>query len=144
MIYYSDLYEMHFLIPYRFVGTIVKKLAWMGMLWLTFSFIKSLMAEAHCCNDLILVMQWVDGCSKASPISTDPCEVPGAELWLSKLPMRHILLVCAPMIGIGELDLVVMLKTASGGLCDLYGEWFGLEGLAEEDDTSIGGPDTTT
>jgi hypothetical protein len=48
------------------------------------------------------------------------------------------------MIGTGELDLVVMLKTASGRLCDLYGEWVGLEGLAEGDDISIGGPDTTT
>ena len=112
----------------------------MGMLWLAFSFSNSVMADAHCCNDLILIMQWVDGCSK----DIDPCEVPGAEPWFSKLSIRYRLLVAVPMIGIGALDVSVILTNAWGGDPVLYGEWLGLEALAEEDDTSIGGPDTRT
>ena len=48
------------------------------------------------------------------------------------------------MIGMGAVDAVLLVKGIRGGLSDLYGIWFGLEVLAEEDDTSMGGPDTRT
>lgn len=95
-------------------------------------------------------MQWVEGCSEASPISIDPCEVPeGAELWLSKLPTQQLLLVVltsAPIIGIGAVDNIAFLfAEGKGKFSDLHGEWLvGLEALAEEDDMSIGGPGTIT
>ena len=56
--------------------------------------------------------------------------------------MLQILLLGAPMIGKGDVELVA--TDTLGGLSDLYGKWLGLEVLAEEDDTSIGGPETRT
>lgn len=46
------------------------------------------------------------------------------------------------MIGKGAVETVA--TVALGGLSDLYGKWLGLEALAEEDGTSIGGPETST
>ena len=56
--------------------------------------------------------------------------------------MRQILLLAAPMIGKAAVETVA--TDALGGLSGLYGKCQGLEALAEEDDTSTGGPETTT
>lgn len=56
--------------------------------------------------------------------------------------MQQILLFAAPMIGKGAVEIVA--RDALDGLSDLYGKWLGLETLAEEVDTSIGGPETST
>lgn len=98
------------------------------------------MEDTYFCNDFILVMPCVDGCSRASPISMDPSEVPG----LSRLPMKHMLLFVGPIIGIGAVNVVLLAIDVLGGLLDLYGMWLGLDILAEEDDNSIGGPETRT
>lgn len=98
------------------------------------------MAKAHRCNDLILVMQSVDGCSRASTISVDPCEVPGAELWLSKLSIRPTMAADSLIIGIGALKLGFELPAGCKGLPDFDGK---LETEAEED-ASIGGLETRT
>lgn len=101
------------------------------------------MANAQLCNELILVMLWVEGCSKASPISIDPSEVPdGAELWLPKLPKPQVFFTTVPVIGIGLLNW--LLTNVLGEFPDLLGEQRGPDALADEDDTSMGGPGTRT
>jgi hypothetical protein len=55
-----------------------------------------------------------------------------------------MLLVDAPTICIGALNLVIVLEDSWGKLPDLNKEWLGFEAFTEEDETSIGGPDTRT
>lgn len=103
------------------------------------------MADAQRCNDLILLMQSVDGCSEASPISMDPCKVPeGAELRFSNLLTEPDLLFPAPIIGTGALNDELIIPYFVGGLPGLEGKWLSLGALDEEVDASTGGPDTKT
>ena len=55
-----------------------------------------------------------------------------------------MLVIPAPAIGIGALDLVFIFTDVRGALPYLHCEWLGLEAIAEEDDASIEGPDTKT
>lgn len=117
------------------------------ILWLmtdfTFWFTKSVMTDAHFCNDRILVMQSVDGCSMASQTSMDPCEVPDAgEPWLPRLPIGRLLDVTAPIIGIGALNALVL--NAPGELPNLHGKLHGRDALVDDDGSSSGGPETRT
>ena len=109
----------------------------------TFWFTKSVIMDAHFCNDWILVMQSVDGCSMVSQTSMDPCEVPDAgELWLPKLPIGRLLHVPAPIIGIGALNTLVL--DAPGELPNLHGKLHGRDRLVDDDGNSSGGPGTRT
>lgn len=56
--------------------------------------------------------------------------------------MRQISLLTAPIIGKGAVE--ILARDALDGLSDLYGKWLGVKTLAEEVDTSIGGPETST
>lgn len=58
--------------------------------------------------------------------------------------MQHEYLLDGPAIGTGALDLDLTPQYAGGGISDFVGDRLGFEILAEEAETSIGGPDTST
>lgn len=100
---------------------------------------------AHSCSDLSLVKESLDGCSKPSTVSMDPGDIPvGAEDWLSTVSMEHGYPIDGPRIGIGVLDLELILEDTGSGSSALVEEKLGFDLLGKEDLTSKGGPDTRT
>lgn len=120
----------------RFIKTTISH---SKVLQVTFSFTNSVMEDAQHCNDLIRVMQSLDGCS----ISIDPCEVLGVEMLLPKFPVSSTLPVAPPLIDIGQLVLFIF-PDARGGSPVLKGKFPCLEARPPEEDKSSGGPDTIT
>lgn len=99
------------------------------------------MEDAQHCNDLIRVMQSLDGCS----ISIDPCEVLGAEMALPRFPVSSTqpVALAPPPIDIGELVFFIF-PEGRGWSAVLEGKCPCLEARPPEEDKSSGGPDTIT
>lgn len=100
---------------------------------------------AHSCNDLSLVTESLDGCSKQSTASMDPCDVPGvAEDWLSKVPSPLGYLVDGLTMGTRVLNLELTPNDAGSERSDLVGDSLGFDKLAEGAETSKGESGTKT